>query len=49
VAQPPSKDVVALAISALAAAVAIACAVTRAIARADLAEPVAVTRPLDAD
>jgi len=48
-AKPPPKDVVALAISALAAAVAIACAVTRAIARAELADPVAVTRPLDAD
>jgi len=48
-AKPPPKDVVALAISALAAAVAIACAVTRAIARAELAEPVAIARPLDAD
>ena len=48
-AKPPPKDVVALAISALAAAVAIACAVTRTLARASDAEPVAVTRPLDAD
>lgn len=42
----PKKDTIALAISALAAAVAIACAVRDSITRAD-ADPVAVTRPLD--
>lgn len=44
----PSRDIVALAISALAAAVAGACALTHARALTDPApEPVAVTVPLD--
>lgn len=43
--RPPVRpDYIALAISALAAAVSIACAVSRAVARAD-AEPVAVAAP----
>lgn len=44
----PRKDTVALAISALAAAVAIACAVRDTVAGAER-EPVAVARPLDTD
>lgn len=46
----PSQNVVALAISTLAAAVAIACAVTHARAVAELAKPVVTaTQPLDSE